>query len=50
MESALKRAGKPHEMIVLNGEDHWLSREETRKVMLRAAVEFVEKYNPAKVN
>jgi dipeptidyl aminopeptidase/acylaminoacyl peptidase len=50
MDLALKRAGKPHEMVVLNGEDHWLSREETRKAMLRAAVEFVEKYNPAKVN
>jgi dipeptidyl aminopeptidase/acylaminoacyl peptidase len=50
MELALKRAGKPYEMVVLNGEDHWLSREETRKVMLRAAVEFVERYNPAKVN
>jgi dipeptidyl aminopeptidase/acylaminoacyl peptidase len=50
MESALKRAGKPYEMVVLNGEDHWLSREETRKMMLRAAVEFVEKYNPSKVN
>ena len=27
--------------------DHWLSREATRTQMLKAAVAFVEKYNPA---
>ena len=46
MAAALKRAGKPHELIVMDGEDHWLSREETRKTMLKSAVGFVEKHNP----
>jgi dipeptidyl aminopeptidase/acylaminoacyl peptidase len=47
MESALKRAGKPVEFVEMKNEDHWLSREETRVEMLKAAVAFVEKYNPA---
>jgi dipeptidyl aminopeptidase/acylaminoacyl peptidase len=47
MADALKDAGKPYEMVVLNQEDHWLSRGETRNQMLEAAVAFVEKYNPA---
>ena len=46
MEHALSRAGKPVEFIKMNNEDHWLSREETRMEMLKAAVAFVEKYNP----
>jgi dipeptidyl aminopeptidase/acylaminoacyl peptidase len=47
MERALRRAGKPVEFIKMDNEDHWLSREETRIEMLKAAVAFVEKYNPA---
>ena len=47
MASALKSAGKPFEMVVLQHEDHWLSRAETRKQMLAAAMAFVTKYNPA---
>jgi dipeptidyl aminopeptidase/acylaminoacyl peptidase len=47
MESALKSAGKPVEMVVMKNEDHWLSREATRIEMLKAAVAFVEKNNPA---
>ena len=47
MESALKRAGKPVEFVEMKNEDHALSREETRVEMLKAAVAFVEKYNPA---
>jgi len=47
MASALKSAGKPYELIALPGEDHYLSRGETRKRMLTAAVAFVEKNNPA---
>jgi acetyl esterase/lipase len=43
---ALKAAGKPHEMVELGEEDHWLSREATRIKMLQASVAFVEKYNP----
>ncbi|MES2497281.1 MAG: S9 family peptidase [Pseudomonadota bacterium] len=46
MASALGRAGKQYELIKLVGEDHWLSRSETRLNMLSAAVAFVEKHNP----
>jgi dienelactone hydrolase len=46
-ERELKRAGKSVELIKLDGEDHWLSREPTRTAMLKAAVAFVEKHNPA---
>jgi len=46
MADALKDAGKPHEFIVLDGEDHWLSRAETRKAMLDASVGFVTDHNP----
>jgi dipeptidyl aminopeptidase/acylaminoacyl peptidase len=42
MERELKKAGKPVELIMLDGEDHWLSRGETRTAMLKAAVAFVE--------
>jgi dipeptidyl aminopeptidase/acylaminoacyl peptidase len=46
MASALRSAGKPHELVPLKGEDHWLSRSETRRAMLEAAVRFVEQHNP----
>ena len=46
MERALRRGGKPVELIRMDNEDHWLSREQTRMEMLKAAVAFVEKYNP----
>lgn len=46
MEKALKTAGKPVEFVNLPGEDHWLSRDETRLQMLQAAEAFVEKNNP----
>lgn len=46
MASALSRASKPHEFIRLEGEDHWLSKGETRLAMLKASVAFVEKHNP----
>jgi dipeptidyl aminopeptidase/acylaminoacyl peptidase len=46
MERALKDAGKPVEMIALDGEDHYLSREATRVAMLRATLEFVQRHNP----
>jgi dipeptidyl aminopeptidase/acylaminoacyl peptidase len=42
----LRRAGKPYEFVALPNEDHFLSREITRTAMLKAAVSFVEKYNP----
>src|SRR5258706_6138070 len=47
MAAALKRAGKPYEYLIMKGEDHYLSREDTRIAMLKAAVAFVQKYNPA---
>jgi dipeptidyl aminopeptidase/acylaminoacyl peptidase len=47
MANALKEAKKPYELVTLAGEDHWLSREETRKRMLAEAMRFVQKYNPA---
>lgn len=46
MAAALARAGKPVELVELPGEDHWLSKSETRLTMLKAAIDFVEKYNP----
>ncbi len=46
MASALKRAKKPYEFVKLEHEDHFLSREVTRTAMLKAAVAFVEKYDP----
>jgi len=46
MYSALKSAGKPVDFIQTKSEDHWLSREDTRIATLKAAVAFVEKYDP----
>ncbi len=48
MADALKRAGKPVEFKVLEGEDHWLSRGDTRLAMLEATVDFLERNNPPK--
>jgi dipeptidyl aminopeptidase/acylaminoacyl peptidase len=47
MERALKRAGKSVTFVQIEGEDHNMSREPTRVAMLKAAVAFVELYNPA---
>jgi dipeptidyl aminopeptidase/acylaminoacyl peptidase len=46
MADALKAAGKPVEFVTLPGEDHWLSRSETRLQMLQATVKFLEANNP----
>lgn len=46
MAEALEKAGKPVEFVVEKGEDHWLSRSETRLQMLQAVVAFLEKNNP----
>ncbi len=46
MAEALQKAGKPVELLVLKGEDHWLSRGETRLQTLTATMAFVEKHNP----
>jgi dipeptidyl aminopeptidase/acylaminoacyl peptidase len=46
MLEALKKAGKPAELVTLQSEDHWLSRSETRLQMLEATVKFLEANNP----
>jgi len=46
MADALKRAGKPYELVVLKHEDHWLSHGDTRLQMLEAVMAFLEKNNP----
>lgn len=46
METRLKRAGKPVELLTLPGGDHWLSQGATRTAMLQATVAFVRKHNP----
>jgi acetyl esterase/lipase len=48
MVDAMKAAGKPVEFVVLPGEDHWLSRSETRLQMLQATVKFLEANDPPK--
>jgi len=47
MAAALRRAGKPVELIELPAEDHFLSSGVTRLQMLKATVAFLEKNNPA---
>lgn len=47
MAEALRRADKPVEFVELPGEDHWLSRSETRRQMLAETVRFLEANNPA---
>jgi len=46
MADALKRAGKPFTFVTLDGEDHWLSRSETRLKLLQAVMDFLLKNNP----
>ena len=46
MADALKDAKKPFELITLDGEDHWLSKSETRHRMLEEAMAFVMQHNP----
>ena len=47
MERALNRADKSVTLQKLDGEDHWLSRSETRIAMLRAVDDFLSENNPA---
>lgn len=46
MQSALESAGKPVELIRMEGEDHWLSHEATRMTLVKESVAFVLKHNP----
>jgi dipeptidyl aminopeptidase/acylaminoacyl peptidase len=47
LASALESEGKPVELLRMEGEDHWLSRESTRMTMVKASLAFVQKHNPA---
>lgn len=47
MQRAMTAAGKPVQLVELSTEDHRLSRSETRLEALKAAMAFVQKYNPA---
>ena len=47
MADALKDARKPHRLVELDGEDHWLSKSETRKRMVTESVAFVTQHNPS---
>ena len=46
MLKALQKANKPVEMVTMKKEDHWLSRSETRLLMLQSSIEFLKKNNP----
>lgn len=46
MADALRRAGKPVELVVQNNADHWLSLGATRLQMLQSTMAFLEKHNP----
>ncbi|WP_122467163.1 alpha/beta hydrolase family protein [Brevundimonas lutea] len=46
MAQALRIAGKPVEIVELDGEDHWLSRSDTRLRMLNETIAFLDRYNP----
>jgi dienelactone hydrolase len=47
MAEKLRDADKPVEFLTLPGQDHWLSKGETRLAMLEAVIAFVQKHNPA---
>jgi dipeptidyl aminopeptidase/acylaminoacyl peptidase len=44
MRDALQAARKQVEYVELKGEDHWLSRAETRTEMLARSIEFIDKH------
>jgi dipeptidyl aminopeptidase/acylaminoacyl peptidase len=43
---SMRGAKKDVALVPLEGEDHWLSRSETRLQMLKASVEFLRAHNP----
>jgi dipeptidyl aminopeptidase/acylaminoacyl peptidase len=47
MSDALKRAGKPVELVLQRGADHWLSQGDTRLNTLQWTLGFLAKHNPA---
>jgi dipeptidyl aminopeptidase/acylaminoacyl peptidase len=46
MYDALRSAGKQVQLLALSGEDHWLSRSDTRLQMLKTSVDFLRAHNP----
>ena len=46
MADVLKQRGKPVQLEILEGEDHWLSQSATRLKALQLTVAFLEKHNP----
>jgi len=46
MRDAMRRAGKPVELVTLEGEDHYLSYPATRLQMLERSIAFLEQHNP----
>lgn len=47
MESALKAAEKPVEFVTYKGQDHWETIGSARIEMMKTALAFLQKYNPA---
>ena len=47
MESALKRASKPVEFVTYKGQDHWETVGSSRIEMMKTALAFLDKHNPA---
>jgi dipeptidyl aminopeptidase/acylaminoacyl peptidase len=47
LADALRKAGKPVELVTLKGEDHNLARGDTRLQMLEATLAFLQTHNPA---
>jgi dipeptidyl aminopeptidase/acylaminoacyl peptidase len=50
MANALKAAGKPYKLVELKGEDHWLSKTETRQQMLTELEAFLREHLGPGVN
>ena len=46
MLKALTRANKKVELVTMKKEDHWLSRGETRLLMLQSSMAFLKANNP----
>ncbi len=49
MERALKAAGKEVQFITFEHQTHWEDMASSRVTMIKAAMDFIQKYNPAKV-
>ncbi len=47
MESALKSAGKDVQFVTYKGQTHWEDIASSRLAMMQAAMEFLQKHNPA---